>query len=173
MNEQRGPKVSMIVAADRNGAIGRGGAMPWHLPDDLRHFKQQTLGKPILMGRRTFDSIGKVLPGRRNLVLSRSATGMDQHPEVELVASLQQALDLCVEYAELMVIGGGEVYTLALPLATTLWLTEVDTEVVDADAWFPHYDPMCWQENWREVHAADARNVHARINRRLQRIAVG
>lgn len=170
MNRQRTPGISLIVAADRNRAIGRAGAMPWHLPDDLRHFKQQTLGKPILMGRRTFEAIGKALPGRRNLVLSRSASVIDAHPEIEVVYSLRQALDLCADSPELMVIGGGEVYALALPLATTLWLTEVDTAVVDADAWFPAWDPDEWLESWREARGADERNVHARIYRRLQRI---
>lgn len=163
------PLISLIVAMDRQRAIGRQGGMPWHLPDDLRHFRQHTLGKPVLMGRRTFQSIGRPLPGRRNLVLSRQA----QEPlqGVEWVQSLDQALQLCQQAAapELMVIGGGEVYALALPAASTLWLTEVDTEVAQADAWFPQWDARQWSEQWSERREADARNAFARHYRLLQR----
>jgi dihydrofolate reductase len=168
------PRISLIVALDRNRAIGRGGALPWHLPDDLKHFKQQTLGKPILMGRKTFDSIGKALPGRRNLVLSRQT---DVHSdwagvagEIEVFASLPQALQRCGEVSELMVIGGAQIYEQTLPLASTLWLTEVDTVVAAADAFFPPWNAAQWRESWRDERPADARHAYARAFRKLERV---
>lgn len=150
--------VALIAALDRQRAIGRAGGMPWHLPDDLARFKRLTLGKPVLMGRRTAQSIGRALPGRRNLVLSQRGTA--PYPEQETVRSLDQALDLAGE-AELLVIGGGEVYALALPLAQRLYLTEVDVAASDADTWFPAWNPAGWREVSRVAHAADARHAYA------------
>src|SRR5690606_27736453 len=126
--------IVMVAAVDRRLAIGRGNAMPWHLPDDFRHFKALTLGKPILMGRKTAESLGRALPGRRNLVLTRS--GRVPFAGMEPVASLEAARALATANtaAELCVIGGGEVYALALPHASVLHLTHVDTVVEDADA---------------------------------------
>lgn len=161
------PQLALIVAMDRARAIGRDGGMPWHLPDDLRHFKQVTMGKPVLMGRRTWDSIGRALPGRRNLVLTRQDHA--HFGGAETVTSLDQARALCADAPELMVIGGGAVYAMTLPLAHTLWLTEIDTEVADADTWFPPHDPAQWQEIWHEHRAADERHAHARTFRQLQR----
>ncbi len=150
--------VSLIAALDRRGAIGRGNAMPWHLSDDLRRFKALTLGKPVLMGRRTLDAIGKPLPGRPNLILTRNPERLPDG--VEAVSSLQHAIDLAAG-DELMVAGGGQVYALALAQADTLYLTHVDTEVEDADTWFPVFDLAQWQVSSRVEHASDQRHRYA------------
>lgn len=150
--------LSLIAALDRHRAIGRAGDMPWHLPDDLARFKRLTLGKPVLMGRRTALSIGRALPGRRNLVLSRSAAA--PYPAQETVRSLQEAVQ-AADGGELMVVGGGEIYALALPLAQCLYLTEVDACVAGADTWFPPWDVRQWRETARTPHAADARHAFA------------
>lgn len=152
------PLLSLVAALDRNRAIGRAGDMPWHLPDDLRRFKQLTLGKPVLMGRRTALSIGRALPGRVNLVLSRH--GEAPFPTQQVVRSLDQAMADAAG-AELMVIGGGEIYALALPLAARLYLTEIDAAVDHADTWFPAWDRAQWRETARTEHAADARHGYA------------
>lgn len=149
--------VLLIAALDRNRAIGRGNALPWHLPDDLKRFKALTLGKPVLMGRRTAESLGRALPKRRNLVLTRS--GRVPFAGMEAVASLDEAL--AQADGELCVIGGGEVYALALPRATHLHLTQVETEVVGADAFFPEFDAGQWRITARELHPADAAHAHA------------
>ena len=150
--------VALVAALDRDRAIGRDGAMPWHLPDDLKRFKALTRGHAILMGRKTADAIGRALPERRNLVLTRS--GIAPFAGMEAVASLEAARALAGD-GPLMVIGGGEVYTLALPQATVLHLTHVDTRVDGADAHFPVFDPRQWRPVHRERHAADARHPYA------------
>lgn len=151
--------ISLIAALDRNFAIGRDGAMPWHLPDDLKRFKQLTLGKPVLMGRKTALAIGRPLPGRRNLVLTRS----DSAPFAgqEAMASIDAALASAQNASELCVIGGGEVYALALPRASRLYLTWVDTALENADAHFPRFSPGDWIETARVPHSADARHEYA------------
>ncbi|MCM2355075.1 MAG: dihydrofolate reductase [Arenimonas sp.] len=148
----------LVAALDRARGIGRGNELPWRLPDDLQRFKALTLGKPLLMGRRTAESLGRALPGRRNLVLTRS----NQVPfaGMEAVASLDEALALAGG-ADLMVIGGGEVYALALPRASHLHLTHVDTVVADADAFFPAFDPVQFEVLSREPRPADARHAAA------------
>jgi dihydrofolate reductase len=150
--------ISLIAALDRNHAIGRQGAMPWHLPDDLKRFKQLTLAKPVLMGRKTALAIGRPLPGRRNLVLTRGNAA--PFAGQETVASIDAAIAL-VNDSELMVIGGGEVYALALPRATRLHLTWIDTLAENADAFFPRFDAKQWRETSRVAHAADARHEFA------------
>jgi dihydrofolate reductase len=150
--------ITLVVARARNGVIGRDGSLPWRLPDDLRRFKALTLGKPVLMGRRTFASIGRPLPGRRNLVLSRDATFRAEG--VEVVQSLEEAIDLAGRDTELMVIGGGEVYRLALPHATRIELTDVDAEV-EGDATFPELDAATWRVVATSSRPADARHTHA------------
>ena len=149
----------LVAALDRRRAIGRGNAMPWHLPDDLKRFKAITLGHPVLMGRKTAESIGRLLPGRLNLVLTRS--GQAPFAGQIAVASIDQACAAVGDAATLMVIGGGELYALALPHAQRLELTEVDTEVEAADAWFPTFDSGDWKLISREHHAADDRHAHA------------
>lgn len=146
--------IALVAALDRRRAIGRAGTMPWHLPDDLKRFKRITLDHPVLMGRKTALSIGRALPGRENLVLTR---GDAPYAGQATVRSLDDALARSAGRA-LMVIGGGEVYTLALPRATHLYLTWVDAAVADADTWFPAFDPAQWRETQREHHPADARH---------------
>ncbi|MCF7221933.1 dihydrofolate reductase [Marilutibacter chinensis] len=151
----------LIAALDRRHAIGRGNALPWRLPDDLKRFKALTLGRPLLMGRRTAESLGRALPGRRNLVLTRS--GRVPFAGMEAVVSVDEARSLAeVDGADsLCVIGGGEVYALCLPAATRMHLTHVDTEVEGADAFFPRFDTGRWQVLSREPHPADARHAFA------------
>ncbi|MCR6685496.1 dihydrofolate reductase [Pseudoxanthomonas sp.] len=155
------PRLVLVAALDRERGIGRGNAMPWHLPDDFRHFKALTLGKPILMGRKTAQSLGRALPGRTNLVLTRQ--GQVPFAGMQAVASLQQALELASDQGadELCVIGGGEVYALTLPHAHALQLTHVDTVVAGADAFFPAWDPAQWRVASRAARAADDRHAHA------------
>ena len=148
-------RITLIAALDRNFAIGKGGALPWHLPDDLKRFKALTLGKPILMGRKTAESLGRALPKRRNLVLTRS--GCVPFEGMQAVASVDHAMGIAaVDGDELCVIGGGEVYVLALPLATGMHLTHVDTLVEGADAYFPALDASAWRVTGREARTADA-----------------
>jgi len=149
----------LVAALDRGYAIGRDNALPWHLSADLKRFKALTLGKPVVMGRRTAESLGRALPGRRNLVLTRS--GQAPFEGMEAFATLAQALDAVAGAPEACVIGGGAVFAETLPLAAKLHLTWVDTRVEGADAWFPRFDPRQWREAAREAHPADARNDHA------------
>ena len=154
-------QLSLIAALDREFAIGRDNTLPWHLPADLKRFKALTLGKPLLMGRRTAESLGRALPGRRNLVLTRS--GRVPFEGMQAVASLDEALQVVGEEqaGELCVIGGGEVFAMTLPLAARMHLTWVDTVVDGADAFFPHFDPTQWEVVARETHAADAKHAFA------------
>ncbi|MEF3083925.1 dihydrofolate reductase [Luteimonas sp. SMYT11W] len=155
------PALVLVAAVDRHRAIGRGNAMPWHLPEDFRHFKALTLGKPVLMGRRTAESLGRALPGRTNLVLTRS--GRVPFDGMQAVATLDEAIAIAgAQNADaLCVIGGGAIYTLTLPQADVLQLTHVDTVVDGADAFFPAWDAAAWREISRTPHAADARHAHA------------
>lgn len=155
------PAIVLIAAVDRRLAIGRGNALPWHLPDDLARFKALTLGKPVLMGRRTAESLGRALPKRRNLVLTRG--GRVPFDGMEPVASLDEARALAAAEgaSELCVIGGGEIYALALPQAAVMHLTRVETTVDGADAFFPAFDAAAWRELRRERHPADARHAFA------------
>lgn len=154
-------RLSLIAALDRHGAIGKGNALPWHLPADLKRFKALTLGKPILMGRRTAESLGRTLPGRRNLVLTRS--GRVPFEGMHAVGSVDEALRIAGAdgATELCVIGGGEVYALCLPRAARMHLTHVDTVVADADAFFPRFDPDAWRVTAREAHGTDAKHAFA------------
>lgn len=150
--------VSLVVAMDENGLIGAGGGMPWHLPNDLRHFKKTTVGKPIFMGRRTHESIGKPLPQRENLVLSRDPDY--QAVGCETVTSFEQARDLVAGYAEeLAVIGGAQVYALTLPMAQRIYLTRIH-EVFEGDTWFPEFEPGEWAQISCERKPADEKNPY-------------
>jgi len=161
-----GPLLSLLVAATDNGVIGRDNGMPWHLPDDLRHFKALTLGKPVLMGRRTYDSIGKPLAGRTNLVLSRAAGWAAAG--VTVVHDLQAAIAAAAAAPELVVAGGAQVYALALPQAHRIYLTRIHAHI-DGDTRLPELDPAAWQETSRELHPADARHAHAMTFLTLER----
>ena len=151
--------LSLLAALDRGFAIGKDGDLPWHLPADLKRFKALTLGKPILMGRKTAESLGRALPGRRNLVLTRS--GKVPFEGMEAIASLEAALEAAKTEPELWIIGGGEVFAETLPLAVRMHLTWVDTVVEDADAFFPRFDPAQWTPVSRESHPADDRHAYA------------
>lgn len=160
-DENRGPglpNLSLIAALDRKGAIGRDQGLPWHLPDDLARFKALTLGKPLLMGRRTAQSLGRALPGRENWVLC--SDGQAPYPGMRALSSLQQALALAGA-RELMVIGGGVLYAAVLPLAQRMYLTHVEVTIMDADTWFPAFDPRDWKTRVVGTHAADARHPYA------------
>ena len=148
----------LVAALDRNRAIGRDNDLPWRLSADLRRFKALTSGKPVLMGRKTAESLGRALPGRRNLVLTRS--GRVPFEGMEAVASLGEALKRAGNDSadELCVIGGAEIYALCLPLAARMHLTHVDTVVDGADAFFPRFDASQWRITAREVHRADAKH---------------
>ena len=152
-------KISMIAAMAHDRVIGKDNQMPWHLPADLAHFKRVTLGKPVLMGRKTFESIGRPLPGRRNLVISRNPGY--QAEGIEVVDSVEAALALLVSSAveELMVIGGGHLYAEMLPSADSLYLTQIDL-AVEGDTRFPAFDDGQWQRIDCESHPADEKNPH-------------
>jgi len=151
-------KLSLIAALDRNRGIGLDNQLPWHLPDDLRHFKALTVGKPVLMGRRTAESLGRALPGRTNLVLTRS--GSTPFAGMRAVATLDDALAIASEEGagELCVIGGGEIYRLLIGRASDLYLTWVETEVA-ADTHFPDVDATVWREAGSEPREADDRHA--------------
>lgn len=126
--------ISLIVAHDNNRVIGYENAMPWHLPGDLQYFKEQTMGKPMIMGRKTFESIGRPLPGRRNIVITRNR---DYEAEgIEVVYSLDEALQLAQGAEEIMIIGGQQIFTESLPIADRLYITHIDHEFV-GDTYFP------------------------------------
>jgi dihydrofolate reductase len=152
--------VSIIVAAAENNVIGRQGQLPWHLPADLQHFKKLTLGHPIVMGRRTFESIGRVLPGRTNVVVT-TQTAWPAPAGVLLAHSLPEALALAAQQPggeEVCVIGGGEIYRAALPAVDVVHLTEVHTTVPDGDTFFPALPPTAWREETRARHTPDEKN---------------
>jgi dihydrofolate reductase len=150
------PRIAIVAAVARNGVIGRGNALPWRLPDDLQHFKRLTLGHPIVMGRRTWESLPGILPGRRHIVVTR-----DLHydaPGAEIAHSLDQAV-AAAGGDEVLVVGGAELYAQALPLAQRLYLTLVDADV-EGDARFPPLDPGEWREVAREAYPADDRHAY-------------
>ena len=149
--------VSLIVAYDRARGIGKDNRLPWRLPAEMQHFKKTTMGKPIVMGRRTFESIGRPLPGRRNVVVTRGMAAVDG---VEQVASIADALRLDRDAAEIMVIGGSALYAAALDHARRVIATEVDG-VFECDAFFPDLDPREWQEISRTHRAPDPLNPFA------------
>ncbi len=149
--------ISIIVAASENDVIGRQGDLPWRLSDDLKHFKAITMGKPIIMGRKTWESIGRPLPGRQNIVITRqrdfTAEGCD------VVASLDDAIAAAGDAEEIVVIGGSQVYALALPLAERIYLTRVHADV-EGDASFPAVDATRFSLVADEHHKADERNEY-------------
>ena len=149
--------IALVVAAAENNAIGKNNQLLWHLPEDLQYFKRTTMGKPIVMGRKTFESIGRPLPGRLNIVITRQQDW--QHDGVKVVHSIDDALRLAEAQSmidgvdEVMVIGGAEIYKTALPQADKLYITRVDAEI-EGDAFFPEIDSSVWQETNRESFSA-------------------
>jgi dihydrofolate reductase len=151
-------QLTIIAALDDHHAIGRGNTMPWHLPADLQRFKRLTMQQFVVMGRRTAESIGRALPKRRNLVLTRS--GQAPFPGQEVVGSLQEAMALAHGASRLWVLGGAEVYAQALPLASELHLTHVAASTPDADTFFPEFDVRDWEVVSEESYPADATHAH-------------
>ena len=158
--------ISVIVACSAKGVIGAQGDLPWRLPDDLKRFKAITMGKPIVMGRKTWDSIGRPLPGRRNIVITRqtgfAAEGCD------VVSSVDEAMAVAGDAAEVMVIGGSQIYELFLPLAERLYLTHVHADV-EGDAFFPELSDGEWRLIDEDRHPADERNEYAFSSRVYER----
>lgn len=140
--------ISLMVAHDPNGVMGVNNDLPWHIPEDLKYFKETTMGKAMVMGRKTYESIGRPLPGRLNIVITRNP---DYQAEgVEVVQSLDKAIEIAREYAEeVMIIGGAEIFKLSMPLADRLYITEVHEEY-DGDTFFPSY-----QEDWEVIKKTD------------------
>ncbi|HEY3325564.1 MAG TPA: dihydrofolate reductase [Novimethylophilus sp.] len=143
------PQLSVIAALARNRVIGRGNALPWHLPEDLRHFKALTMGHPIVMGRKTYESLGRLLPGRTTVIVSRNRDYAV--PGALVVESLQQALETCRNEQEIFIVGGAELYKEAMPMADRLYLTEIDAEF-EGDAYFPEFARTRWREVSRQPH---------------------
>lgn len=152
-------RIALIAAMDRNRVIGRDNTLPWHLPADLAFFKRMTLGKPVLMGRRTHESIGRPLPRRTNIVVSGQAHY--DAPGCIVVPDLETGLATAEGADELMVIGGASLFEALLPRANRLYLTEVATDVVGGDTWFPAYEPAEWHVVEESRHPRDARNAYA------------
>ncbi|MBA6222584.1 type 3 dihydrofolate reductase [Colwellia sp. MB02u-18] len=149
--------LSMIVAHANNRVIGKNNDMPWHLPADLAYFKKTTLGKPIIMGRKTYQSIGRPLPGRKNIVISRDNNF--QAEGVEVVNSVDAALALVVDSAEVMVIGGGAIYQHCLAAAQRLYITHINADI-DGDTHFPEYDLTVWQKVASDIRPSDEKNLY-------------
>ncbi|WP_346837763.1 dihydrofolate reductase [Microbulbifer sp. SAOS-129_SWC] len=154
--------IALIAAVARNGAIGRDNGLPWRISGDLKFFKRTTLGKPVLMGRHTFESIGRPLPGRENIVITRNphwrADGVTCASSLEAAVEMARRSAAGTGITEIMVIGGGQIYRQALPLAARLYLTEVDAEV-EGDAFFPALDEN-WSETSRECYPASDRDEY-------------
>jgi dihydrofolate reductase len=149
--------LSMIVAHANDRVIGKNNDMPWHLPADLAYFKKTTLGKPIIMGRKTFQSIGRPLPGRKNIVISRDDTY--QVEGVEVVNSVAAALALVIESEEVMVIGGGAIYQHCLAAAQRLYITHIDADI-DGDTYFPEYNLAVWKKVASDIRPSDEKNQY-------------
>jgi len=149
------PTISLIAAMAKNRAIGINNSMPWHLPADLRHFKALTVGKPIIMGRKTWESLPGLLPDRPHIVVTRDTAY--QAEGCQVVHSIDEALAAAGDVPEVMIVGGAAFYAAMLPQASRLYLTLIET-TVEGDAFFPDYNPSDWREVKHEKHAADEKN---------------
>jgi|SRR6185295_12423974 len=145
-------RIYLVAAVARNGVIGAKGKLPWNLPEDLKHFRKLTIGHPVIMGRRTWESLGKPLPGRENIVVSRS--GGFEAPGASVAATLEAAVALCTGEPVAFVIGGAEIYAAALPLAHGLALTEIHQDY-EGDTRFPDWDRKAWRATQKETHTSD------------------
>lgn len=162
--------ISGIVAVAENNAIGKDNQLPWHLPNDLKFFKKTTMGKPVIMGRKTYDSMGKPLPGRLNIVLSRQKD-LDLAEGVLVFNNIQEAIAVAgKEHEEIFVVGGGKIFEDALPEIDRLYITQIKTTIPDADAFFPHIDHSHWKLAWEEAHEADEKHRHAYTFQRWERV---
>ena len=151
-------RLSLIVAMDENRLIGSENGLPWQLPADLAFFKRTTMGKPIVMGRRTFDSIGRALPGRRNIVITRDPNF--DAPGCDIAGGIDEALALCARGEEIMLIGGASLYEQTLQRADCLYVTRIHHSF-EGDTWFPEFDESEWQLETRADFEADSRNAYA------------
>jgi dihydrofolate reductase len=159
--------ISMIAAMAKNRVIGADNTMPWHLPADLKHFKQVTMGKPVVMGRKTYESIGKALPGRKNIVISRSGFNA---ADASAVTTAQEALAVTGDADEVMIIGGGKIYEMFLPLSDRLYLTHIDVDV-SGDTYFPDYMAHAdWEIKESQTHAPDQKNPFNYVFETLERL---
>lgn len=157
MTNVKKPIISLVCAMANNRVIGKDNDMPWHMPADLKHFKQTTMGKPIVMGRKTFESIGKPLPGRQNVVISRN---QDYKPEgVDVVSSIADAIELLSNENEIMITGGGHIYQQTIDQADRLYLTFIDL-TTEGDAFFPEFKHLTLKEVEREAHQPDEKNKY-------------
>lgn len=151
------PLISIIAIVAHHGAIGIGGDQPFHIREDFLRFKQLTMGKPIVMGRLTFEALPKgALPGRRNIVVTRNEKW--SAPDTERASSIEEAVQMCASADEIMIIGGGQIYARAMPIADTLYITDVDAEVPDADTFFPEVDTAEWKQTDRSEIFTDPRS---------------
>jgi dihydrofolate reductase len=151
MSQPPAPAIYLVAAVAANGIIGAKGRLPWHLPGELQHFKRLTMGHPLIMGRRTWESLRRPLPGRENIVVTRTA-GYEA-PGAAVASSLDAAIALCAGEPVAFVIGGTQLFEAALPIARGLVLTEIRRDY-EGDTWFPDYDRSQWRETQREAHAA-------------------
>lgn len=159
-------EISLIVALANNYCIGNNNQLPWRQSADLQHFKKLTLGKPVIMGRKTFESIGRPLPNRPNSIITRDKNY--SAPGCEIYHSLEAALTAYKNSPEVMIIGGAQIFEQALPLATRMYLTWIDT-TIDGDAFFPQFNKNAWQEVSREFHSADNKNEFDYIFTKFER----
>lgn len=165
------PSISLIVAMANDRVIGKDNQMPWHLPADLKHFKAVTLGKPVIMGRKTHESIGMVLPGRKNIIISRNPDYRSafHNEQCQVVTSLEQAFNAAGEAEEVMIIGGSNIYYQMINHADKLYLTFIDLDT-EGDAHFPDWTHLQWQEVSREKHQPDEKNPYHYQFVELQRV---
>lgn len=150
------PKITIVVAIASNHAIGKNNQLLWHLPNDLKHFKNITSGGTVIMGRKTFDSVGRPLPKRRNIVITRQDISIEG---CEVVKSIEDAIALCKTEAEAFIVGGAEIYRQAMPLTNRIYLTIVHHDF-DGDSFFPEIDPAQWRETSHEDHQPDEKHAY-------------
>ncbi|GEM65022.1 dihydrofolate reductase [Sphingobacterium faecium NBRC 15299] len=149
-------KITLIVAATENNVIGKGNKMPWHLPNDLKYFKKNTLEHSVVMGRKTFESLGKPLPDRRNIILTRDMIAKSD--EVDIANSFQEVLNYCRDEREIFIIGGGEIFKQTLPFADKVLLTRLQT-TIEGDAYFPDLPAQEWELESEEKHVKDEKHA--------------
>jgi len=162
--------IAIAVATSENNAIGKDNQLLWHLPADLKFFKNTTMGCPVVMGRKTFQSIGRTLPGRKNVVITRdSSFNQDKQFDIEVVNSLEQALDVLKDTETVFIIGGGEIYKQALPLTHIVYRTLVHTSI-DGDTFFPELTNTDFKLVWEEKHLSDEKNKYDYTFQKFERI---
>ncbi len=163
-------KISSIVATSLNHAIGKNNQLLWHLPADLKFFKTTTMGCPVVMGRKTFQSIGRVLPGRKNVVITRDTSFNSNHEfDILIATSLQEAFKLLANESQIFIIGGGEIYKQSMDLVDNIYLTKVHT-TIEGDVYFPVINPQQFQLVWEEAHQADEKNQYNYTFQKYERL---